>query len=104
MVSDPRAKIRECDEKADNAITAMVAAVIGAALVPAHVNWALTGSAMQGLGSGMRIDLNCQSREKENSCVGWAERAKSDVFFRVVGHCSAFAQPTLASTRKVKAH
>jgi uncharacterized protein (DUF697 family) len=46
MSSTHGEQIRELDEKADNAITAMVSAVIGTALVPAHVNWALTGSAM----------------------------------------------------------
>ena len=35
-----------CNEKADKAINAMMATVVGTALVPAHVNWALTASAM----------------------------------------------------------
>ena len=35
-----------CNEKADKAIKAMMTAVVGTALVPAHVNWALTASAM----------------------------------------------------------
>lgn len=38
--------ISECDKKADDAIKYMVAAVIGTAVVPAHVNWAITASAM----------------------------------------------------------
>ncbi len=34
------------DEKADKAIKSMVVAVVGTAAVPAHVNWALTATAM----------------------------------------------------------
>lgn len=35
-----------CDSDADVAIKTMMAAVVGTAMVPAHVNWALTASAM----------------------------------------------------------
>ena len=35
-----------CDQDADVAIKTMMAAVFGTAVVPAHVNWALTASAM----------------------------------------------------------
>ena len=35
--------VNVCNERADNA---MMATVVGTALVPAHVNWALTASAM----------------------------------------------------------
>jgi uncharacterized protein (DUF697 family) len=35
-----------CNENADKAIAGMLATVVGTALVPAHVNWALTASAM----------------------------------------------------------
>ncbi|MBQ0142555.1 MAG: DUF697 domain-containing protein [Prevotellaceae bacterium] len=35
-----------CNENADKAIKTMMATVVGTALVPAHVNWALTASAM----------------------------------------------------------
>ena len=35
-----------CNENADKAIKAMMATVVGTALVPAHVNWALIASAM----------------------------------------------------------
>lgn len=35
-----------CDQDADLAIKTMMAAVVGTAVVPAHVNWALTASAM----------------------------------------------------------
>lgn len=35
-----------CDQDADVAIKTMMAAVVGTAIVPAHVNWALTASAM----------------------------------------------------------
>ena len=35
-----------CDKNADAAIGTMITAVVGTALVPAHVNWALTASAM----------------------------------------------------------
>jgi uncharacterized protein (DUF697 family) len=38
------------DEKADLAIKAMVGTVVGTAIIPAHVNWALTAAA---LGSGV---------------------------------------------------
>lgn len=38
--------VNVCNEKADKAIKAMMATVVGTALVPAHVNWALTASAM----------------------------------------------------------
>jgi uncharacterized protein (DUF697 family) len=34
------------DEKADMAIKAMIMTVIGTAAIPAHVNWAVTGTAM----------------------------------------------------------
>ena len=36
-----------CDQDADVAIKTMMAAVVGTAVVPAHVNWALTASAMR---------------------------------------------------------
>lgn len=35
-----------CNENADKSIAGMMATVVGTALVPAHVNWALTASAM----------------------------------------------------------
>lgn len=35
-----------CDQDADVAINTMMAAVVGTAIIPAHVNWALTASAM----------------------------------------------------------
>ena len=35
-----------CDQDADVAIKTMMAAVVGTAVVSAHVNWALTDSAM----------------------------------------------------------
>lgn len=35
-----------CDQDADVAIKTMMAAVVGTAVIPAHVNWALTASAM----------------------------------------------------------
>ncbi|MGC3977793.1 MAG: hypothetical protein QM751_05870 [Paludibacteraceae bacterium] len=38
--------MNECDNSADKAIKAMVVAVVGTAFVPAHVNWALTATAM----------------------------------------------------------
>lgn len=38
--------VYECNEKANVAIGTMVTAVIGTAALPAHVNWALTASAM----------------------------------------------------------
>ena len=38
--------VNVCNERADKAINAMMATVVGTALVPAHVNWALTASAM----------------------------------------------------------
>ena len=38
--------IKECDEQADVAIQTMVTAIIGGAVVPVHVNWALAASAM----------------------------------------------------------
>lgn len=38
------------DEKADAAIGTMIAAVIGTSIIPAHVNWAITATAM---GSGV---------------------------------------------------
>ena len=38
--------VNVCNKRADNAINAMMATVVGTALVPAHVNWALTASAM----------------------------------------------------------
>lgn len=38
--------IQECDEAADKAIAAMMAAVVGTAVVPAAVNWAITAAAM----------------------------------------------------------
>lgn len=38
--------IYECDEQADTAIRTMVAAVVGTAAIPAHVNWSLTATAM----------------------------------------------------------
>ena len=38
--------ISVCNENADKAIGAMMATVVTTALVPAHVNWALTASAM----------------------------------------------------------
>lgn len=38
--------VRICNEKADKAINAMMATVVATAIVPAHVNWALTASAM----------------------------------------------------------
>ena len=38
--------IYECDEQADTAIRTMVAAVVGTATIPAHVNWSLTATAM----------------------------------------------------------
>ena len=50
--------VNVCNERADNAINAMMATVVGTALVPAHVNWALTASAWglyktNDLGEGM---------------------------------------------------
>ena len=36
-----------CDQDADVAIKTMMAAVVGTAVIPAHVNWALTASAME---------------------------------------------------------
>lgn len=38
--------VTTCDKNADKAINTMMTAVVGTALVPAHVNWALTASAM----------------------------------------------------------
>lgn len=38
--------VSECNASADKAIKGMMATVVGTALVPAHVNWALTASAM----------------------------------------------------------
>ena len=38
--------VYECNEKADLAIAAMVTTVVGTAVVPAAVNWAVTASAM----------------------------------------------------------
>ena len=38
--------IREADGHADTIISAMIVTVIGAAVIPAHVNWAITASAM----------------------------------------------------------
>lgn len=38
--------VNACNEKADKAISAMVTTVTATALLPAHVNWALTASAM----------------------------------------------------------
>ena len=38
--------IYECDEQADVAIRTMVTAIVGGAVVPVHVNWALAASAM----------------------------------------------------------
>ncbi len=38
--------ISECDADADKAISTMVKVVIATAAVPAHVNWALTATAM----------------------------------------------------------
>ncbi len=35
-----------CDEKADNAITAMVTGLVGGAIVPAHINWGIAAAAM----------------------------------------------------------
>ena len=35
-----------CDQDADVAIKTMMAAVVGTAEIPAHMNWALTASAM----------------------------------------------------------
>lgn len=41
-----RKSVYVCNENADKAIAGMMATVVGTALVPAHVNWALTASAM----------------------------------------------------------
>ena len=38
--------VNVCNEKADKAISAMVTTVMATAILPAHVNWALTASAM----------------------------------------------------------
>lgn len=46
----------ESDEKSDQAIIAMVTAVTGTAIIPAHVNWALTATAM---GVGVVAIGNC---------------------------------------------
>lgn len=38
--------VNVCNEKADKAIKVMMGTVVATAIVPAHVNWALTASAM----------------------------------------------------------
>lgn len=54
--------LSERDSKADAAIRAMIVAVIGTALVPAHINWALTASAMGvgviAIGAAYDVKLN----------------------------------------------
>lgn len=51
-----------CDAKAEKAIKVMLAAVAATAIVPAHVNWALTASAMGsgcvaiGMAYGIQLD------------------------------------------------
>ena len=48
-------QLTQMDENADAAIKTGVITVIGAALVPAHVNWALTATAMGSMCAGIGI-------------------------------------------------
>ena len=59
-------KVKACDKKADVAIAAMVATVIGTAAIPAHVNWALTASV---IGSGVIAIAGCyeQNLDKDGA-------------------------------------
>ena len=41
-----RSSLAVCDANADEAIKAMVTAAVGTAIIPAHVNWACSASAM----------------------------------------------------------
>ena len=54
-----------CNENADKAIAGMMATVVGTALVPAHVNWALTASAMGagGVAIGLCYDIKLSKDE-----------------------------------------
>lgn len=57
--------IKICDEKADKAIGFMMKTVVATALVPAHVNWALTASAMGAgvVSIGLSYDINLTKDE-----------------------------------------
>lgn len=56
-----------CDNNADKAIKAMMTAVVGTALIPAHVNWTLTASAM---GAGV-VAIGCCYGVKMTKDDGW---------------------------------
>ena len=56
-----------CDQNADAAIKTMMGAVVGTAIVPAHVNWALTASAM---GAGAIAIGKCYDVQLTNE-EGW---------------------------------
>ena len=66
MTTDVSQDVVRRDENADTAIKAMVGAVVGTAIIPAHVNWALTASAM---GAGVIAIAKCygQNLSKEQS-------------------------------------
>lgn len=53
------------DEQADRAIKAMVATVAATAIVPAHINWALTASAMGAGVMAIGRCYNCQLNKNE---------------------------------------
>ncbi len=63
-----RRSIEECDMDADSAIKAMMAAVVGTAVIPAAVNWALTASAMGAgtvaIGKAYGVSLSKENGEK----------------------------------------
>ena len=56
--------ISECDENANKAIKIMVQAAVATALIPAHVNWTLTATAMGagvvGIGKAYGVSLTSE--------------------------------------------
>lgn len=66
MLSDRELAV--ADEKADTCIATMVGGIVAGALVPAHVNWAVTASAM---GAGCVAIGNCYGFTLDKG-EGWA--------------------------------
>jgi uncharacterized protein (DUF697 family) len=62
-----RNSLAVCNDHADAAIASMVATVVASALVPAHVNWAYTASAM---GAGV-VAIGLCYDVKLNKDEGW---------------------------------
>ena len=68
MTKKTEQELIACDAKADKAIKTMMAAVAATAIVPAHVNWALTASAM---GAGC-VAIGCAYGVQLNKDEGWS--------------------------------